>query len=290
MGREVTPDAKNMKSLTWLLAIAMVLLSVAGLSSAQEKVTKYVRYAREGKVSYGRLEGSVIHELNGNFLASTQETGNIVRLSDVRLLPPTEPSKVIAVGLNYRSHAGMSGAAAPGLFAKLPSSLVGHEAPIVIPSGSDNLHYEGELVVVIAKKAKNVSAADAPMYIFGVTAGNDVSERGWQSSDLQWLRAKASDTFGPVGPAVVKGLNYNDLLVQTRLNGTVKQSESTKNLIHSISRIVSYVSRYFTLLPGDLIFTGTPGSTSPMKAGDVVEIKVEGVGVLRNPVVPDPSN
>ena len=144
MGREVTPDAKNMKPLTWLLAIAMVLLPVAGLSSAQNKVTKYVRYAHEGKVSYGRLEGSLIHELNGNFLASAQGTGITVRLSDVRLLPPTEPSKVIAVGLNYRSHAGMSGADAPGLFAKLPSSLVGHEAPIVIPSDSDNLHYEGE--------------------------------------------------------------------------------------------------------------------------------------------------
>jgi 2-keto-4-pentenoate hydratase/2-oxohepta-3-ene-1,7-dioic acid hydratase in catechol pathway len=279
-----------MKLISWILAIAMGCVAAGGISSAQDKVTKYVRYTHEGKVSYGRLEGSLIHELAGNFLVSAQETGRSVGLSDIRLLPPTDPSKVIAVGLNYRSHAGMSGAGAPGLFAKLPSSLVGPEAPIVIPSDSDNLHYEGELVVVIGKKAKNVSVADAPKYIFGVTAGNDVSERGWQSSDLQWLRAKASDTFGPVGPAVVTGLNYNDVLVQTRLNGTVKQSESTKNLIHGIARIVSYVSRYFTLLPGDLIFTGTPGSTSAMKAGDVVEIEVEGVGVLRNPVVAAPSN
>ena len=132
-----------------------------------------------------------------------------------------------------------------------------------------------------------VSVADAPAYVFGVTAGNDVSERGWQASDLQWLRAKASDGFAPVGPAIATGLDYKDLLIETRLNGTVQQSESSKFLIHDVDEIVSFTSRYITLEPGDLIFRGTPGRTRPMKPGDVVEITIQGVGTLRNKVVAD---
>jgi 2-keto-4-pentenoate hydratase/2-oxohepta-3-ene-1,7-dioic acid hydratase in catechol pathway len=152
-----------------------------------------------------------------------------------------------------------------------------------------NVHYEGELVVVIGKTAKNVSVEDASDYIFGVTAGNDVSERDWQRDDLQWLRAKGSDTFGPVGPVLVSGLDYNDLRVETRLNGEVRQAESTADLIFDIDTIVSYVSRYVTLCPGDIIFTGTPGSTRAMQPGDVVEIEVQGVGVLRNTVAKEGS-
>ena len=148
------------------------------------------------------------------------------------------------------------------------------------------MHPEGELVVVIGKRAKNVSVEDAPKYVFGITCGNDVSERDWQKSDLQWFRAKASDTFGPLGPAIVQGLNYNDLLLQTRVNGEIRQSQRTRDLIFSVDEIVSYVSRYVTLLPGDLIFTGTPGTTQAIKAGDVVEVELEGVGVLRNKVAP----
>lgn len=202
------------------------------------------------------------------------------------MLAPCEPSKVIAVGLNYRSHLGDRPVAAyPGLFAKYPTSIVGPESAIVIPEGSHNLHYEGELVVVIGKRASNVAVEEAHEYIFGVTAGNDVSERDWQRDDLQWLRAKASDTFGPIGPTILTGANYNDLLVQTRLNGEIRQSESTKDLIFSIDEIVSYVSRYVTLMPGDVIFTGTPGSTASMRPGDVVEVEVAGVGILRNTVV-----
>ncbi|UCC48880.1 MAG: fumarylacetoacetate hydrolase family protein, partial [Gemmatimonadota bacterium] len=213
-------------------------------------------------------------------------TGRTVPLSAVRLLAPCEPSKVIAVGLNYRSHLGERPAPAePGLFAKLPSALIGPEDEIVIPVDASNVHYEGELVVVIGKKAKNVSVVDAADYVFGVTAGNDVSERGWQRGDLQWLRAKASDTFAPIGPAIVTGLDYNDLLVQTRLNGELRQSERTQDMLRDVEAIVSYISRYVTLLPGDVIFTGTPGTTQAMQPGDVVEVEVEGVGVLRNTVV-----
>lgn len=249
-------------------------------------VTRYVRYAREGQISYGLLEGDRISELGSDILAGPREPVGEFALSEVRLLAPSVPSKVIAVGLNYRSHLkGRPEPEYPGIFAMLPSAVVGPEDPIVIPPDAQDVHYEGELVVVIGKQAKNVPASRASDHILGVTAGNDVSERLWQRSDLQWVRAKASDTFAPVGPAIVSGLEHNDLLVQTRLNGELRQSERTSDMIFDVETIIAYISRYVTLLPGDLIFTGTPGSTERMKAGDVVEVEVEGVGVLRNTVV-----
>ena len=173
----------------------------------------------------------------------------------------------------------------PPLFLKLPTTITGPETDIVYPSDASDLHFEGELVIVIGKTARNVSADSAGEYIFGVTAGNDVSERAWQANDLQWLRAKASDTFGPLGPAIVSGLNYLDLRVQTRLNGETMQNQSTVDHIHDVHAILSFVSQYVTLHPGDIIYTGTPGATAAMQPGDVVEIEVEGVGILRNRVV-----
>ncbi len=274
-----------MKSTCWATSCAIVLVAVPCAITAQE-LTTYVRFDYQNHIAYGILEDESIHELAGDPFAAARRTGRTIRLSDARLLAPCEPSKVIAVGLNYRSHLGDRPVAAyPGLFAKYPTSIVGPESNIVIPEGSQNLHYEGELVVVIGKRASNVAVEEAHEYIFGVTAGNDVSERDWQRDDLQWLRAKASDTFGPIGPTILTGANYNDLLVQTRLNGEIRQSESTKDLIFSIDEIVSYVSRYVTLMPGDVIFTGTPGSTAAMRPGDVVEVEVAGVGILRNTVV-----
>jgi 2-keto-4-pentenoate hydratase/2-oxohepta-3-ene-1,7-dioic acid hydratase in catechol pathway len=258
----------------------------AGDTAAQ--VTKYVRYAVDGKISYGVLEGDLIRELAGDLFASPRRTGRSARLAAVKLLAPCVPGKVIAVGLNYKTHLGERAPAAyPGLFAKLPSAIIGPEAEIVYPADAENLHYEGEMVVVIGRRAKQVSVAEAPQYVFGVTAGNDVSERNWQKNDLQWFRAKASDTFGPLGPAIVTGLNYGDLLLQTRLNGETVQSQRTKELIFDVATVVSYVSRYVTLEPGDVIYTGTPGTTRPIKPGDVVEVELEGVGVLRNRVIGD---
>ena len=266
-----------------ILVLFIASLGASGWLPAQ---TRYVRYVHQGRASYGQLDGETIRELEGDLFGARRTTGRTARLADVRLLAPVEPSKVIAVGLNYRSHLGTRQPAAyPGLFAKYPTSIVGTGADIVMPPDATDLHYEGELVIVIGRVAKNVNVADAPGYIFGVTAGNDVSERAWQRDDLQWFRAKASDTFGPLGPAVATGLNYDDLLVQTRVNGEVRQSERTKDLIFNVPTIVSYVSRYVTLMPGDVIFTGTPQSTRAMKPGDVVEVDVEGVGVLRNTVV-----
>lgn len=265
---------------------ACIIAGLALCASTAAAQTKYVRYELAGKTSYGIVDGDAVKELSGDLFSSPKATGKTAKLSAVKLLAPITPSKVIAVGLNYQTHLGQRAAAAyPGLFAKMPTSIIPHEANIVYPADATNLHYEGEMVLVIGKRASNVAVADAAGYVFGITAGNDVSERDWQQKDLQWFRAKASDTFGPLGPWIVTGLNFDDLLVQTRLNGEVVQSQRTKDLIFNVREIVSYVSRYVTLEPGDVIYTGTPGTTRAMKPGDVVEIEVEGVGVLRNKVI-----
>jgi 2-keto-4-pentenoate hydratase/2-oxohepta-3-ene-1,7-dioic acid hydratase in catechol pathway len=262
-----------------------ILLVIAPEVVGQKPVVRYVRYAHQGATAYGILDGETIRELRGDLFADPVPTGRRFPLAEVKLLAPCEPSKVIAVGLNYRSHLGdRPPSAYPGLFAKYPTSIIATEEPIVLPPDARNVHYEGELVVVIGRRAKNVSPGEASSFVFGVTAGNDVSERDWQRADLQWFRAKAADTFAPLGPAIITGLDYDNLLLQTRLNGEVVQSERTRDLIFDVATIVSYVSRYVTLLPGDVIYTGTPGTTRRIQPGDVVEIEIEGVGVLRNPV------
>lgn len=254
--------------------------------------TKIVRYAYGEQEAHGVVsDDNLIQRIEGDMFGEYRLIDEFIPLDQVKILAPVVPSKIIAVGLNYRSHAGDFAPDSPGLFAKFPSSLAGPDDPIWLFPESDNTHYEGELVIVIGKTAHNVSVEDAPNYIFGVTAGNDITERTWQTTDLQWMRAKASDSFAPIGPFIVTGLNYNDLLVETRLNGVTTQSESTANLIHSVDAIVSYTSRYITLEPGDIIYTGTPGRTQAMVAGDVVEVEVEGVGVLRNTAQPwDPDS
>ncbi len=267
-------------------ALALSILSVGRLAVAGEsaaEVTHYVRFADPGGNHYGILDGETIHALAGPPYAGAVRTGRTVQLSAVELLAPAEPTKVFAVGFNYMSHRGDRELPPhPPIFLKLPTTIIGPEADIVYPPGASNVHYEGELVIVIGKKASRISAEEAPDYVFGVTAGNDVSARSFQADDLQWFRGKASDTFGPIGPAVVAGLEYTDLLLQTRLNGEVMQKQRSSDHIHDVHAIVSFVSQYATLYPGDLIFTGTPGATSAMEAGDIVEIELEGVGILRN--------
>jgi 2-keto-4-pentenoate hydratase/2-oxohepta-3-ene-1,7-dioic acid hydratase in catechol pathway len=267
--------------------LVQLLLTIAlPMTVVEAQVTRYVRYAAGGTTAYGLLEGQTVRELSGDFFATPRPTGRTHRLSDVKLLAPVVPGKVIAVGLNYLTHLGERPAATyPGLFAKMPTSIVGPDADVIYPADATNLHFEGELVVIIGRRAQNVSVADAPSVVFGVTAGNDISERAWQRADLQWFRAKASDTFGPLGPMIVTGLNYGDLLLQTRVNGEVLQSQRTKDLVFDVPTIVSYISRYVTLEPGDVIYTGTPGTTKAMKPGDVVEIEIEGIGILRNKIV-----
>jgi len=271
--------------LRWISLVLLLPLFLATQLTAQE-VRRYVRYQAGGEVSFGLLEGEEVRPIQGDLFGEHRITTSRIPLSEVHLLAPVDPSKVIAVGLNYQSHLGeREPAAYPGLFAKYPTSIVGPGAPVVRPPDSGNLHYEGEMVIVMGREAKNVPETEAAQYIFGVTAGNDISERDWQREDLQWFRAKGSDTFGPVGPFLVTGLEPNDLLLQTRVNGEVRQSQRTSDLIFDVAEIVSYVSRYVTLYPGDIIFTGTPGSTQAMEPGDVVEVELEGVGILRNTIV-----
>ena len=275
---------------TGLFLALAIGLTVPSVITAQEKTT-YVRYELGTNVSYGVLEGETIHELRGDIFDSIERTGDTVALSAVRVLAPTAPKKVIAIGFNYGSHLGEADPAAePGVFTQYPTSVIPHDDDSTYYADATNLHYEGEMVLIIGRTAKNVPAEEANDYIFAVAPGNDVSEREWQSGDLQWFRAKGADTFGPVGPVMVAGVDYNNILLETRLNGKVVQSQRTQDLIFDTASIVSYVSRYVTLEAGDMIFTGTPGTTSAMKPGDVVEVELENVGILRNTVGPKQQN
>ena len=216
-------------------------------------MAEYVRYLeseaaeRSGArgARWGVIEGDGVQPLAGPPFGAAEPAGAAVPLDDARLLAPCAPSKVIAVGLNYRSHLGdREPPSEPGLFAKLPTAIVGPEDPIVLPSDSEVVHAEGELVVVIGRPARNATPEEARASVFGVTAGNDVSERVWQRDDLQWLRAKGSDSFGPLGPRIATGLDYGDLRLRTLLNGRVVQEQRTSDLIFPIPEIVSYASRY----------------------------------------------
>ncbi len=246
---------------------------------------KYVRYRDQSKNAYGVLDGQIIREISGDLFGQRQETGSSKDLRDVQLLWPCEPSKVLAVGLNYRSHLDNRAAPQrPEIFFAPLSALLEPGGEIRIPADAKNLHYEGELVLVIGKKTRRVSASEASGCILGFTCGNDVSERDWQKNDLQWWRAKGCDTFAPLGPALAMDFDWRSSGIQTRLNGTVVQSGRFSELLFDPPTIVSYVSQYLTLLPGDVIYTGTPGSTRALKPGDVVEVEIEGIGVLRNTV------
>jgi 2-keto-4-pentenoate hydratase/2-oxohepta-3-ene-1,7-dioic acid hydratase in catechol pathway len=251
--------------------------------------TRYVRFSRDRITAYGQLEGNRIREIRGGLFGRIEFSGRTHDLAQVKLLFPCVPPKVWAVGLNYRSHLGTRPAPKqPEIFLKPTTCLQHPDAPIVIPPGALNVHYEAELVIVIGRTLRNASAADASAAIFGYTCGNDVSERDWQNGpdkDLQWWRAKGADTFGPMGPVLVTPpWDPTNSSIQCRLNGQVKQQQKLSDLLFGPVEIVRFISRYATLEPGDVIFTGTPGSTTAMKPGDIVEVEIGGIGVLRNPV------
>ena len=253
----------------------------------------YVRFEQGGEKSWGELADGKVTEIR-DLLGSRTPTGRVFAPASVNFLAPCEPTKILAVGRNFKSHLhGRPQPQNPELFYKPLSCLVGPEDEIALPPEATNAHYEGELVVVIGKRLRKASHEEAAAAVFGVTCGNDVSERTWQNGkppngegkDIQWWRAKGSDTFGTVGPVLVTGLNPDDLLLETRLNGEIVQRERTSDLIFNVPETLAFISRYVTLEPGDIIFTGTPGNTKALKPGDVVEVEIEGVGVLRNPVV-----
>jgi 2-keto-4-pentenoate hydratase/2-oxohepta-3-ene-1,7-dioic acid hydratase in catechol pathway len=235
------------------------------------------------------VEGDRIRQVKGDPFHGCKRTRRTFALADVTLLVPTQPTKVLAAAGNYQSHLGPNPSrplpTVPQFFFKPPSCLIASGENIVLPADGDPVHFEGEMVIVIGKRASKVSKANALDYVLGVTCGNDVSARDWQMNDTQWWRAKGTDTFGPCGPFIASGLNYDDLQLTTRVNGQVVQKERTSQMAQNVAALVSHASQYVTLEPGDLIYTGTPGQTAALKAGDVVEVEIEGVGVLRNQVV-----
>ncbi|HLL76858.1 MAG TPA: fumarylacetoacetate hydrolase family protein [Pyrinomonadaceae bacterium] len=247
---------------------------------------------RSGDARLGIVHGGAIYAVtdeifnSGRFDPETAE--DFVALSDARLLAPVQPSKIVCVGRNYREHAAELGNPMPPeplLFLKAPSSLAGHGAAIELPSVSQRVEHEGELAVVIGRTCRRVSDAQNPLdYVLGYTCLNDVTARDLQKKDVQFTRAKSFDTFCPVGPFVETELDPLDVQVETRVNGEVRQRGRTSVMAFPVPYLIRYVSHIMTLLPGDVISTGTPAGVGPLSDGDVCEVEVEGVGTLRNPV------
>lgn len=248
-------------------------------------MTTYARFLHDGTEQYGIIEGDSVTAIKGELLGRHERTGTSHPLSAVRLLAPIAPVKMLAVALNYGSHLRDRPALTePRLFWKPTTCIAGPDDPIVLPYDGENIHYEGELVAVIGRTCRRVPEAQALDNVFGYTCGNDVSARNWQRDDQQWWRAKGADSFGPIGPWIVTGLNPASLHLTTRLNGEVRQETDTSEMLFNLAQVISFASRAVTLEAGDLIFTGTPGVTAEMKAGDVCEVEISGIGVLRNPV------
>lgn len=249
---------------------------------------KYIRFNKDGQVWEGILRGEEICVLEGSFFGSYTETALRYRLDEVKLLPPTDPSKAVCVGLNYRDHANemkLDLPETPVLFIKPTTCVIAAGEGIVRPALSKQVDYEGELVIVIGKKAKNVKKDEAASHILGYSIGNDVTARDLQPKDGQWTVCKGFDTFLPYGPVIETELDPGALSIRTLLNGQEKQSSNTKNLIFNCATLVSYISQVMTLLPGDIILTGTPSGIGPMQAGDSVSVEIEGIGTLTNAVI-----
>ncbi len=252
---------------------------------------RIARVRHNGRTSTALISGRGSVELvRGGPFGKLEPTGERTILSRVDLLPPTQPTKIVAIGVNYKSHAGeRTPPAQPEAFLKAPSSLIGQGDTIVLPSGAKKVDEEAEVVAVIGRRASGLTEGEVDAHVLGYTAGNDVSARDWQQGDLQWWRAKSSDTFTAVGPWITTGLDPERIGVIGRVNGKQVQRSSTRQLVHSIRKCIATISQHMTLEPGDLVFTGTPGTTRQLADGDVVEVEVEGVGVLRNPVAAEPT-
>ena len=237
---------------------------------------------------YGLLEGEQIREISGAPWGPWSRGSRTWRLGDVRLLAPVEPGKVVCVGRNYAAHIAELGHETPKeplLFLKPPSAIVGPDEPIVLTRYSKQVEHEGELAVVLARRCVHLSEGDdVRPYILGYTALNDVTARDIQKAETLFDRAKGFDTFCPVGPHIETQLDPADVLVETRVNGALRQSGRTSLMLYPALYLVRWISRMMTLYPGDLIATGTPAGVGPLLAGDTVEVSIEGVGTLRNPV------
>ncbi|MFQ5878985.1 MAG: fumarylacetoacetate hydrolase family protein [Dehalococcoidia bacterium] len=249
---------------------------------------KFARLLHQGQERYLLVDDGEGRLVEGDLFDSYRVTNQRVSLSDAQLLPVARSPKVLAMAINYRAHLVQAATrpepTQPEPFWKPPTCLIAHEAPIVIPRDAGRVDAEGELVVVIGQRCRNVTKDEALDYVFGYTCGNDVSARVWQRGDIQWWRGKGADTFGPVGPWVVTGLDPAALELRTRVNGEEKQFTPTSEMIFDVPTTIAFISQAVTLEPGDLIFTGTTGITPTINVGDVVEVEISGIGVLRNPV------
>jgi 2-keto-4-pentenoate hydratase/2-oxohepta-3-ene-1,7-dioic acid hydratase in catechol pathway len=254
---------------------------------------KLCRFKAAEKIFSGVIEGESVFEIEGDLFAAgltgKVKKGKEHKLDNVKLLAPVLPSKIVAIGLNYKAHAAEFGKPLPEepmIFIKPSTAVIGPEDEIVYPAHmSHRVDYEGELGVVIGKQAKEVQAKDAADYILGYTCVNDVTARDLQGKDIQYTRAKGFDTFAPIGPSIETGLDPLDVVIHTYLNGQLKQNTSTKDMIFNVFQLVSFVTHVMTLLPGDIISTGTPSGIGKMRPGDVVEVRIDGIGGLRNRVV-----
>ncbi|BAX98581.1 hypothetical protein MSTE_03278 [Mycobacteroides stephanolepidis] len=250
------------------------------------------RIASPDGVAFVSIEGDdgteTAREIAEHPFGTPTFTGRQWPLADVRLLAPILASKVVAMGKNYAAHAAEMGGAppeSPVIFIKPNTSIIGPGLPIQLPPSASEVHHEGELAIVIGRPCKDVPASRAAEVILGYAIGNDVSARDHQRADGQWTRAKGHDTFCPLGPWIVTDLDPSDLAIRTEVNGEVRQSSRTSLLLHDVGTIVEWVSAVMTLLPGDVILTGTPEGVGPIVDGDTVSVTIEGIGTLSNPVV-----
>jgi 2-keto-4-pentenoate hydratase/2-oxohepta-3-ene-1,7-dioic acid hydratase in catechol pathway len=250
---------------------------------------KIYRFAHKGTTSYGILREENLALVHGPLFGDFVVGPETLPIGEVSLLPPAEPSKIVAVGLNYRDHALERGRILPEeplLFLKPPSAVIGPNDIILYPKMSKRVDYEGELALVIKKTARNLDdRLPVEEYILGYTCFNDVTARDLQDKDVQFTRAKSFDTFAAIGPCLVTDLDPADVKIKTFLNGKLRQSSSTKNLIFPVPFLVRHISRIMTLFPGDVITTGTPAGIGPMQPGDKVDIQIEGIGTLSNTVM-----
>lgn len=249
--------------------------------------TKYGRVMTSGGPRYAELRGDEALLLDGAPWAGAQRTGESVPLDAASLLPPSDASKVVAVAQNYKKHAAEMGKPIPPeplLFLKPSTALNGHGSAIILPPESAEVHHEAEVAVVIGKKLSRASEDEVRAALFAVTCFNDVTARDIQKRETQHTRGKGYDTFACVGPWMVTGLDVGNLRVQARVNGVTKQDGNSSDMIFPVPMLVAFISKIMTLLPGDVVTTGTPSGVGPIRDGEVVEIEVEGVGVLRNPV------
>jgi len=252
------------------------------------KTIKIVRYRLGGQVAYGLLDGTDIHRLPSDPWQDPSPGAVVAALDQVELLAPCQPTKIVAVGLNYASHAAELGdtlPAEPLIFLKPPSAVLDPGATIVYPGHmSQRVDYEAELAVVIGRQARHVRRGEAREFVAGYTCANDVTARDLQQQDGQWSRAKGFDTFCPLGPWIVQGLEPSDLAVRSRVNGELRQDGRTSDLIFGVEALIAHISAIMTLEPGDVILTGTPSGIGPLQPGDRVVIEVEGIGTLENRV------